>query len=79
VDTRTQPARPHGRRYPWDAWLRRLPVTLVRGIDFLVEPSSFGINARLAARARGHAVAVRVAGNAVIIEATDAGTHPDGR
>lgn len=66
--TTPRPPRPHGRRYPWDRWFAALPVTLRRWEDFEVEPASFGINARLAAKARGLGVKVKVDGDRVTIE-----------
>lgn len=65
------PRRPHGVRYPWREWFAKLAdgssLILTQGKDFLCEPASFGINARLAGSRLGVIVKAKVSGQQVCL------------
>jgi hypothetical protein len=63
------PRRPHGVRYPWRDWFELMAeagsLTLTRWEDFLCEPASFGIAARIAGDRLGVTVRAEVEGQRV--------------
>lgn len=55
----------YGHRYPWDAWLARRAFALVRGTDFVCEPTSMAVMLRVQVLNRGLERTIRVRGNVV--------------
>jgi len=47
-------------RHPWDKWLKRKKLILIRGRDFRCQPHSMSVMVRNAAYARGIRVSVRI-------------------
>lgn len=54
-------------RYPWDKWLSKRSLRLVRGRHYNCMPHSMGVQVRNAAAMRGIHVSVKIAEDILII------------
>lgn len=58
-------------KYPWDEWLRRRRLRLVRGIDFDCQPHSMSVMIRTRAARRGLRVSVSIDESVITVRRLD--------
>jgi len=68
------------RKYPWEEWLKRPRIVLVRGIHYECSQSTMSQSVRNNASARGLRIRIQDTGDTIIIDIISrrgiAGAHP---